>query len=64
MREGFIRATHPYAFRSGQWAQIVGVDEAQYDRPVFLVAFPDGATDSWACVDPDAGYEFAETVNG
>ena len=58
MQGDLVRATHPYAFRSGEWAQIVGVDESQYERPCFLVVFPDGATDSWACVDPLAGYEF------
>lgn len=59
MSDGFVRQTHPYGFRSGQWAQIVGVDESVYGRPCFLVVFPDGATDGWPCVDPSAGYEFA-----
>lgn len=59
----FIRSCHPLTFRSGQWAQIVGVDESTYGRPCFLLVFEDGATDAWPCVDEDARYEFAEEVD-
>lgn len=61
----FIRAMHPSAFRSGEWAQVVacrGVRAKPTDpaRPCWLVVFPDGATDSWVCDDRVAEYEFAD----
>lgn len=50
----FVRATHPYAFKSGQWGQIVGEYEGNW-----LIVWPDGTTDEWVIEDPDAGYEHA-----
>jgi hypothetical protein len=59
-----IRATHPYAFRCGEWAELKGTtDLPGYpggERRCYLVEFPDGTTDFWAVNDQDAGYEFAD----
>lgn len=52
-----IRATHPYSFRSGQWARLVSVTSGP-GRECYLVEFPDGVTDLWVVADPAAGYEF------
>lgn len=51
-----IRATHPYAFRSGEWADLFSI---QYDdgRAMYVVEFPDGAQDVWPSWDEDHGYE-------
>jgi hypothetical protein len=57
----FVRATHPYAFKSGEWAQIVGETERN-GRPCWLLVWSDGATDEWVTNDPHAGYEFTNTV--
>lgn len=52
-----IRATHPYAYRSGQWATVLTTVPGP-TRDCYIVEFPDGATDWWVVGDPDAGYEF------
>lgn len=58
-----IRATHPYAFRSGQWASLAGVMRVPGfpggDRECYLVEFPDGATDFWVATAARQDYEFA-----
>lgn len=54
----YIRATHPYAFRSDEWAEVVGVKMVN-KRPCWLVLFRDGRTDLWPVEDPVAGYEFS-----
>lgn len=60
----YIKATHSAAFRSGQWALIVGVGmypkETGKDRPCYVVAFIDGAMDFWPVYDEAAGYEFSK----
>lgn len=53
-----IRATHPYSYRSGEWAEILSIAPAPDRRDCWIVRFPDGTTDFWVCNDPDAGYEF------
>ncbi len=54
-----IRGTHPYVFRSGQWARLVGtVDDPETGRRCYSVMFADGATDWWPVEDDAAGYEF------
>ena len=57
-----IRSCHPIAFRSGQWALIVGVTELCLHentvRGCYQLRWPDGATDDWAIDDPVAEYEF------
>ena len=52
-----IRSSHPYAYRSGQWARIIAVVPA-LDRDAWLIEWPDKATDVWAINDPAAEYEF------
>lgn len=51
-----VRQTHPYGFRSGEWARVLTTVES-YGRPCWLVEFPDGQQDWWPITDPDAGYE-------
>ena len=66
----FIRATHPNAFRSGQWAEVLAIeylyerhgDHPRPARPVLRVRWVDGVTDLWAAADEAAGYEFAGGV--
>ena len=58
-----IRAMHPYAFRSGEWARIRGtamlpVREGEPDRACYLVRFSDGVDDFWPVDDVDYQYEF------
>lgn len=56
-----IRGTHPYVFRSGEWAELVGtMDDPETDRRSYAVKFDDGAVDWWPVSDEAAGYEFAE----
>lgn len=52
-----IRATHPYGFRSGEWAEIREV-VWENNRPCFSVRFVDGAMDTWPIYDPADPYEF------
>jgi hypothetical protein len=60
---GFIRQQHPYGFRSGHWAQVIGTSTAEGAGCLcWLVVFPDGRTDCWPVEDPSAGYEFADTA--
>lgn len=54
-----IRATHPYAYRSGEWAENAMIVTAR-GQDCYLVSFPDGRTDLWPVEDPVAGYEFSE----
>lgn len=60
-----IRSFHPWAYKSGEWATIVGVTEIcvheNQQRGCYQLAWPDGATDDWAIEDPVAGYEFRDT---
>jgi hypothetical protein len=66
----YIRATHPDAFRSGQWAKVVSVDylpqrhgpSPRDARPIYLVEFVDGRRDQWPVYDDVAGYEFSSAV--
>lgn len=53
-----IRSTHPYGFRSGTWAEILGV-EWKNDRPCFKIMFPeDRFVDWWPVHDEWDPYEF------
>lgn len=64
-----IRATHPYAYRSGKWAEITGLTgwPPGAERPCYIVRFPDGTEDYWLVDDtgqPEGyrhGYEFLMT---
>lgn len=43
-----IRGTHPYAYRSGEWAKIVDIELTQVrgkTRWVWVMRWPDGAED-------------------
>lgn len=51
-----IRGNHPYAFRSGEWAELKGIVPGP-DRECYLVEFPDGVTDFWPTHDEAAEYE-------
>jgi hypothetical protein len=61
-----IRATHRYAFRSGEWATLKGTTELpgfpEGDRKCYLVEFDDGVTDFWPVDDNTHGYEFAQVT--
>lgn len=63
-----IRATHRYAYRSGEWAALCGTTGLpgfpEGDRDCYLVRFPDGACDFWAVDAPAFGYEFREAPGG
>lgn len=58
-----IRSRHPYAFRWGQWGQIMAVIEAR-GRPCYAIEW-DITTDTlpahdfWPVDDPTANYEFS-----
>ena len=60
-----IRTTAPWGFRSGDWAEIVGVrmvlpeDGRTGYRPCFVIRFQDGVEDFYVINDEDAHYEFA-----
>jgi hypothetical protein len=62
----FIRCSHPYGYRSGEWAKIVGVELASRGdgwssgvlRPCYKVEFDDKKIDQWPVNDPDRDYEF------
>jgi hypothetical protein len=56
---GFIRTTHPYGFRSGEWARLVMVVPAR-GRDCYLVEFPDLVTDLWVVDDAAGRYEFED----
>lgn len=55
-----IRSNHWAAYKTGEWALIVGTDESK-GRPCWNVLFPGGETDDWVCDDPAADYEFKST---
>jgi hypothetical protein len=68
----YVRGTHPYAFRSGQWAEVIGVgwlprrhgSDPREPRPVFKVRFVDGKEDYWPVYDQVAGHEFSGSAGG
>lgn len=67
MDQIYMRSTHPYAFRSGHWAELLRVDAVRPEdgrplRMVFVVRFPDMTYDTWAVYDEDALYEFTDEM--
>jgi hypothetical protein len=71
MARALIRATHPVAFRAGEWAEIAGTASLpgypDGERPCYLVRFSDGAADFWIIDDdaePGYGYEFLMVSGG
>ena len=51
-----IRATHPYGFRSGEWATVIGLTWMN-GRASYVVMFLDGKVDQWPINDPWDPYE-------
>jgi hypothetical protein len=65
-----IRGMHPWCFRSGEWATIVGIEFTtgpflgrSAKHVCFQVVFPDGVGDSWVVYDEDAEYEFRSELS-
>ena len=58
-----IRATHPYGFRSGEWAEILTIAPDPEGRDCYVVRFSDGFTDYWPVNDPSDPYEFRGGVS-
>ncbi len=54
-----IRGTHPYGFRTGEWARVLGVGQMADSEPreSIIVQFPDGEIDTWPVKDPLDPYE-------
>lgn len=59
----YVRSSHPYAFRSGEWAEIIVECEAR-GRPCWLVKFEDGVTDILVQDDPVDEREFSHDPGG
>lgn len=58
-----IRSNYPNAFRSGEWAAVIGVSIAgDPARCCFKVLFCDGVQDDWPVEDVAAEYEFRPSV--
>lgn len=53
----YVRGTHPYAYRSGNWAHLFSIQHDDEGRDLWVVEFPDGAMDVWPSWDKQAGYE-------
>jgi hypothetical protein len=61
-----IRSTHPDAYHSGEWGEIVGVSELKhkaadgsvYYRPGYQIIWPNGDTDIWPTQGSTSWYEF------
>lgn len=60
LKQPYVRSMHHAAFRSGQWAEIVGIVPVAGSL-CWLVVWPDGHIDEWVIDDPPARYERAET---
>lgn len=59
----FIRGTHPYAFRSGEWAVLEYVDTVllhSEERQCFRVRFEDGVDDLWPVHNSGYDYELKD----
>ena len=59
-----VKATHPYAFRSGETAEVVGWGiNSENKRPLLFIRFEDGECDYIAAPDMDlsqSGYAFVD----
>ena len=53
----WIRGTHPYSYRSGQWAHLFSIQWDEEGKDLWVVEFPDGDTDVWPSWDTAAGYD-------
>lgn len=65
----YIRSTHPYAYRSGQWAQVMDIrylparhgKHPRDARPVYRIRWVDGTEDLWPVYGHN-DYEFSGHV--
>lgn len=65
-----IRDNHPYGYRSGEWAQLIGkytlkrqpvsTDASPELRECYVLVFPDGVSDLWPVNDSGYDYEFRD----
>lgn len=53
----YIRGNHPYHYRSGEWAHLFSIQHNEDGKDIWIVEFPDGATDAWPAWDRVAQYE-------
>lgn len=53
----YVRGTHRYHFRSGEWAHLFSIQHDEHGRDIWIVEFPDGMADAWPSWDEAAGYE-------
>lgn len=53
----YIRGTHPYAFRSGEWAHLFSIQHNDEGQDLWVVEFDDGEMDVWPSWDVLAGYD-------
>lgn len=58
----WIRGTHPFQFRSGEWAELLTTAPSPDGKDCYVVRFRDGATDYWRVDDSVERYEFTEEV--
>ena len=56
----FIRGTHRYQFRSGEWAEILMTVPNPEGKDCYVVRFADGKTDWWLVHDAADPYEFSD----
>jgi len=61
-----IRALNPAAYKTGEWAEIIGLDWVEIGldtkgdpihRLCYQVIWPDGMADAWPITDPAAEYQ-------
>lgn len=57
MKKLYYKGTHPYSFRTGEWARVIGT--IFKDRVCFVLEYYDGALDYAAVIDTK-NYELKE----
>lgn len=67
MYDTLIRGTHPYCFRSGEWATLSHIETVirpdGEHRKCYAVVFEGGVSDLWPVEDDSYGYEFKVEVH-
>ncbi len=58
----YIRHTHPYGYRNGQWAEVFDVI-IHTGRPCFVVRFIDNSFDIWPIYFDNEHYEFSDRLD-
>lgn len=53
----YIRCNDPDAPRSGEWAHLFGIQYNDEMKDIWIVEFPDGATDAWPSWNHLAQYD-------